>query len=188
MTFKQIIEWFKKVFGMGSTSATTTPTTTTTTTEITQTTTTLIPAQDEFSQSVIHTAPQDITAWPIISTLTVTDVDNKIRLNVDDATRSKWPKDTSINIHCLLYRNGKWHAGPCDFVHPLPSVKEYKILCVPDGDHRTYEPEYNEKVGVVLTTKCRHSQVGKDKFRSSIAWIVGRKRSFIAGIINSILK
>ena len=165
--FKWLVDWIKKLFGQHSSVTTSTTSTTSTTT------TTLLPSglQDEFTKAKMHTCPQEVSKWPIVSTLSVKYVQNLIRLDVDDATRNKWPRDVSINLHCLLFRNGEWHAGPCDFVKPLPSNKEYKCLCVPDGDNRTYIPKKGEKVGIVLSTRCRNNEVGQDRFRSTIAWI-----------------
>lgn len=130
------------------------------------------PTKDEFARAKMHTTKQEVADWPIISTLTVTNVGNKIRIDVDDATRAKWPRDTSINIHAVLFRDGQWHAGPCDGVRPLPSVKDFKCLCVPEGDDRLFVPDkkLDKKVGVVITAKCRRT-LGKDKFRSSLCWI-----------------
>lgn len=131
------------------------------------------PNKDEFALAKMHTAKQEVAGWPVISTLTVTYVDKKrIRIDVDEATRSRWPKDASINIHCLLKRNGVWHAGPCDWVKPMPSVKDFKCLCVPDGDSRTYVPDpyLESKAGIVLTLKCRYG-MAEEKFRTTVFWL-----------------
>jgi len=131
------------------------------------------PEKDEFARAKMHTTKQEVADWPVVSTLTAMYITKlKIRLDVDDATRAKWPRDTSINVHCLLKRNGVWHAGPCDFVHPLPSYREYGCLCVPDGDNRTYNPDpmLDDKLGIVITPRCRHT-LGKERFRSTICWI-----------------
>jgi len=165
MDFKWLVDFLKKIFGWEDE--------TTTTTTVIDPNNPVTPV-DEFSMATMHTTIQSVSQWPIISTLTVKDSGSRITLDVDDATRPRWPRDVSINIHCLLFRDGKWHAGPCDGVRPLPSVKDYKCLCIPSGDNRLYEPIKGEKVGVVITTKCRNSQVGAEKFRSSIAWVVGR--------------
>jgi hypothetical protein len=172
-----LVDLLKKLFRI-VTSTTTTSTTTVivdpTIPTTTTTTTTQAGGLDEFAQAKIRTAPQEVASWPIISTLKVTNQGSLIRLEVDAATLSKWPRDTTINIHCLLFRDGQWQTGPCDAVRPLPSVKEYSCLCVPDGDNRLFVPEKGEKTGVVITTRCRNGQVTSNKFRSSIAWIVGR--------------
>jgi len=170
--FKWLIDWIRKLFGQHSSTTTTTTTPATTTT----TTTTALPSgsEDEFSKAKMHTCPQEVSKWAIISTLSVKYVQNLIRLDVDDATRNQWPRDVSINIHCLLFRNGEWHAGPCDAVKPLPSNKEYKCLCVPDGDARTYVPKTGEKMGIVITSHCRHGEIGQERFRSTIAWMEGK--------------
>jgi len=169
-----LVEFLKKLFGAVTSTTTTSTVIVDPTVPTTTTTTTSSGNLDEFTQAKFHTAPQEVANWPIISTLTVTNQGSLIRLEVDAATLSKWPRDTTINIHCLLFRDGQWKTGPCDAVRPLPSVKEYSCLCVPDGDNRLFVPVKGEKVGVVITTRCRHGQVTSNKFRSSIAWIVGR--------------
>jgi hypothetical protein len=125
-----------------------------------------------FKSSKMHTAPQSVADWVPVSKLTVERFRGSLmRLNVDDETRKLWPTDVSMNILCTLQdSNGQWHTAPCDWVRPLPSVKEIGCLNVCDGDTRVMEPQKGKLVGITLSSKCRHTP-GKDKLLSTTVWL-----------------
>lgn len=131
--------------------------------------------KDEFTIADIHTAPDVIKSWPIVSDLIVKQEGNKLHFNSTQS--SHWPNidGCCAHIHALLFRNGVWHCGPCDALHPMPSVKEASCICVPDGKKRLYTPEVGEKVGILITGFCRYGNDMKPAQRSSIAWITWKK-------------
>ena len=129
-------------------------------------------SNDLYVSSKFHTTSQEAGTFPIISTLTVTKMGSKFRMDVDAATRAKWPRDVTINLMCTLQDDkGQWHTAPCDWVKPLPNVKELKSLVVCDGDKQVMWPVKGKLVGITLSSKCRHGVMSKEHFRSTTVWL-----------------
>jgi hypothetical protein len=130
------------------------------------------PAQDEFVGAVLHTCPDEVHGWPVVSGLNVTRSGGDYSFDTDK--RELWPNIDGCcgNIVCLLFRDGTWHAAPCDGFRPFPSRRSASCFCVCDGDKRTFEPVSGEKVGMMVTGFCRNGNRMKPKQRTRIAWMV----------------
>lgn len=126
-----------------------------------------------FASSTFHSTKPEVANWPIQSTLTVTRYGaNRFRMDVDDSTMAKWPRDASINILCTLQADdGTWHTAPCDWVKPLPNVKKLECMCVCNGDDRIMEARNGRWVGFTLAPHCRHT-LGDLRFRSTTVWML----------------
>lgn len=135
------------------------------------------PASDEvFPSCVMHTCPSVVRSWPVVSKLTARRAGGRLYFNVGNS--SLWPNvgGTCGHIHCMLYRDGAWHGGPCDALRPPNAsgdcpVKEDNCACVPDGDDQLYVPKNGEEVRFVISGFCRNGGRMKPTQRTSEAVI-----------------
>ena len=134
---------------------------------------------DEFATAVLHTCPDRVRTWPVVSGLTVERRNGQ--LCFDSGRRDLWagveatkrPDGSMLcgELHVLLRRDGKWHCGPCDGIWTLPSSKGEDSACVPDDDTRRYEPHSGETVGIVLVGCSRGGRLMKPAQRTEICWL-----------------
>jgi hypothetical protein len=132
------------------------------------------PLQDEFGGAVLHTCPPSVALWPVVSSLTVEIRGSKLFLATDKP--ELWPNvDGCIgNIHCLLFRESRWHAGPIDGMRPFAQNggdRGKGCGAVPDGDKRLYEAIPGEQVGFVVTGFCRKGARMQPVQRTAIGWV-----------------
>jgi hypothetical protein len=129
-----------------------------------------------FPTSKLHTCPDVVRSWPVVSKLTARRAGGRLYFNVGNP--ALWPNvgGTCGHIHCELYRDGAWHAGPCDALRPPNAsgdcpVKEDNCACVPNGKKRLYEPKDGEEVRFVISGFCRNGVDMKPAQRTSEAVI-----------------
>lgn len=135
------------------------------------------PEADEFATAEFHTCPKETAKLQIVSSLSVEIRGSKLYLTTDKP--ELWPDvgDGTIgNIHCLLFRDGKWHCGPIDGMRPFQrngGDRSVKCGAVPDGDNRLYEAVAGERVGFVITPAVRNKKTvelpGK---RTAVGWVI----------------
>jgi hypothetical protein len=131
------------------------------------------PSTNVWKVGVIHTSNESVRNWAETGgVLEVKFVGNKMHYTVTNP--KGWQAgDTEGCIWVWMYRDGKWHAGPCDYFRTMEKgVKESSSLCVPDGDKRLYVPVEGELIGIQFTGKCRKGQDMKPQIKTdNIAWV-----------------
>lgn len=133
------------------------------------------PAPDEFTTARFHTCPKEAGQFKVVSSLAVEIRGSRLYFTTDHP--ELWPNvDGCIGeLHCMLYRDGQWHAGPIDGMRPFAQNggdRSTKCAAVPDNDNRLYEARSGDKVGFVVSDKCRNMRSVKlPGKRTGIAWI-----------------
>lgn len=108
-----------------------------------------------------------------MSTLTISWRGGDLYCDLDDWSKWPAPDGTIGNVWVFLFRDGKWHGGPCDgFRPPTRNFRSKRALCVPEGDKQLYVPQSGETIKVMLSGPCRKGKGMKPAQRSSIAEIV----------------
>ncbi len=133
-----------------------------------------VATDDIFAACVIHGAPESVRAWPIVSQATAKWRGGDLQVDLDDWSKWPAPDGTIGNIWCFLYRDGKWHGGPCDgFRPPNRNFRSKSCFCCPGtGDQRLYEPQSGETVKVMISGPCRKGHGMKPAQRSTIVEVV----------------
>lgn len=134
------------------------------------------PVNEMFPTSKLHTCPDSVRSWPVVSQLTAKRGGGRLYFHMTNPALWKNIGGTCGHIHCLLYRDGEWHGGPCDALRPPNAsgdcpVKEDDCACVPDGDKQLYVPKDGEAVRFVITGFCRYGTGMKPAQRTSEAVI-----------------
>lgn len=132
------------------------------------------PTADEWTSALLHLCPEECRNWPVVSKTTVTVNGGNLVIDVD--SRDKWPDigDRILgNTVCLLFRDGRWHAGPWDGLRPYPCTRSLADVCVPASTSARFAtPEKGERVGIMPIGGCRAGEYMRPKQRGTVAWVV----------------
>jgi hypothetical protein len=135
---------------------------------------TVDPVDEKFPTATMHTCPDAVRGWPVVSKLTVRKEGSFLYFHTDKP--GLWPNNggTCGHIQCGLYRNDSWHYGPCDALRPFnrdgdAPCKKASCACVPDGKKQLYIPREGEEVRFVVTGFCRYGNDMKPQQRTTEA-------------------